>query len=193
MTAPLHVDRWPTTADELWTADLPDDGTRVEFINGRLVVSPAPSLGHQHTLTALYRLLELPDAGPDHWVHLGVGLHIRNRPAEAPIPDLIVTNVRGDFARNHVFPETVVMTVEIESPSSHDLDRVEKRREYARAGIPWYLLVDPTDPAAVTVDLFRLDPAGGGQSVLTAHATGDETFTADEPFALSFVPAQLLT
>jgi Uma2 family endonuclease len=62
-----------------------------------------------------------------------------------------------EFARHLpavVTLDDLLLVIEIVSPSSEAIDEVVKRREYARAGIPQYWVVD-RDPAQ-TVTLFEL-------------------------------------
>lgn len=67
-------------------------------------------------------------------------------------PDLTV--VRASASNPHrVDPADVALVVEVVSPSSLETDTVSKRAEYARAGIPAYLVVDVRAPRP-TVVLF---------------------------------------
>jgi Uma2 family endonuclease len=52
----------------------------------------------------------------------------------------------------------LLLVIEIVSPGSEAMDELVKRREYARAGIPRYWLVDRD--TAQTVTLHRLGPTG---------------------------------
>ena len=53
----------------------------------------------------------------------------------------------------------LLLVVEIMSPGSETMDEVTKRREYARAGIPQYWVVERD--SAQTVTLYRRDAGGG--------------------------------
>jgi Uma2 family endonuclease len=46
----------PLTYDDL--RDMPDDGQRYEIIDGELIVTPAPTMGHQRVVGRLYHLLD---------------------------------------------------------------------------------------------------------------------------------------
>lgn len=63
-------------------------------------------------------------------------------------PDVVVavnsavTRDRAPLPTNRVFAHEVLLVAEVVSPTSVERDLVTKRREYALAGIPAYLLVD---------------------------------------------------
>ena len=56
------AEAWPTTSRPFTVTDLdkvPDDGRRYELVDGVLMVSPAPSVQHQHVLARLLVLLDV--------------------------------------------------------------------------------------------------------------------------------------
>ena len=72
----------------------------------------------------------------------------------------------------------VRLVVETVSPGSVRTDRVAKRREYARAGIPNYLIVDVRGetPVLTLYDVLRRDGPGTGTragATTYADAVGD--------------------
>jgi Uma2 family endonuclease len=54
MSMPSQVHRW--TIEQLHS--LPDDGNKYELIRGQLLVTPAPTVGHETILARLTRLLD---------------------------------------------------------------------------------------------------------------------------------------
>ena len=64
---------------------------------------------------------------------------------------------------------------EVLSPATAKIDRADKMRHYAAAGVRHLWLVDP---AATTLEIYRLD--GGGWRLVQTHA-GEEAIRA-EPF-----------
>ena len=131
-----------------WTAKmvraLPDDGKRYELVSGELVVTPAPAPLHQKLLTALIHRLDM------YLRQAGVG-RLLTSPADLAFgedeilqPDLFVlpASLRPQFsAWSEV--TSLLLAVEILSPSTARYDRIVKRRRYQRAGIPEYWIVDP--------------------------------------------------
>jgi len=122
---------------------LPDDGKRYEVVDGELLVSPAPSLPHQRALGALYRRLY-----PFVETHgLGCVLH---SPADIEFddrtlvqPDLFVAPlIEGRQPRSWKEIRSLVLAVEVLSPSTARADRQIKRRRYQRHGVAEYWIVD---------------------------------------------------
>jgi Uma2 family endonuclease len=70
----------------------------------------------------------------------------------------------------------VLLVVEVVSPGSARTDYVQKRSEYADAGIPHYWILDTTEP----VSLLACHLVGEFGYVDGSAATG--TFAATEPF-----------
>lgn len=168
-------------AEPLTFADLqrlPDDGNRYELLDGMLLVTPSPNTAHQRCVANLLGLLravapaELEAlCAPFDWL---VDEHNLFE------PDVIV------FRRADVGPlrleRTPVLVVEVLSPSTRGRDLTVKRAAYARAGVAAYWVVDPDVPA--------LRAFVGGEEV--ARVAGDEPFSAERPFPVSVVPAELL-
>jgi len=169
---------------------LPNDGRRCEIYDGDLCATPAPSLEHQiisaRLFTHLSRYLEPRRAGLLLYAPLDVIL--ADRPDETTIvqPDIIyiapdrmtVTSARGLEAAPS-------LAIEILSPSTRTVDRVVKRRLYARYRTPYLWLVDPD---ARVVEAFVLE---GERYVLAVSATGSEPVDLP-PFAgLGLVPDAL--
>ena len=131
-----------------WTADLvralPDDGKRYELVSGELVVTPAPAPLHQALLMALIDQLS------PYLRSTGAG-RLQASPADLAFgeneilqPDLFVLPAslpRGFRAWADV--TSLLLAIEILSPSTARYDRIVKRRRYQRAGIPEYWIVDP--------------------------------------------------
>jgi len=130
-----------------WTAAmvraLPEDGKRYEVIAGELLVTPAPSFDHQEAVVRL-------------WARLDPYLtsHLVGRAACAPAdiefdehtlvqPDVfVVPLVGGRRPKRWSDIETLVLAVEVLSPSTARADRTVKRRLFQRVRIPEYWIVD---------------------------------------------------
>ena len=63
---------------------------------------------------------------------------------------------------------------------------LRKVREYARAGIPAYWIVDLEPEAKITILALR-----GGEYVLEAEVRAGHTLTASQPYTISFDPGTL--
>ncbi|HYU17771.1 MAG TPA: Uma2 family endonuclease [Chloroflexota bacterium] len=143
-------------ADDIWEA--PEDGNRYEVIDGELLVTPAPSWGHQVASAGLF---------------LRLGTYVRRRRlgqvVSAPTgvaldeetavqPDLVyVSRERAGIISERGLEGAPNLVVEVLSPSTQARDRGIKMRRYAAAGIPHYWLVDPS---ARTLEPYRLGERG---------------------------------
>ena len=68
-------------------------------------------------------------------------------------PDLLLLRDRSDPRRQDRFWLGADLVVEVVSPDDPDRDLVEKRVEYAAAGIPEYWIADPRDETITVLAL----------------------------------------
>ena len=129
------------TADDL--ADMPDDGNRYEVIDGVLYVTPAPVLAHQWVQAKLIAVL------PAYVQAIGLMLFVAPTAVRASEitevqPDLLVFDpARIDPDEERRLPmSSLVLAVEILSPSTRHRDRGLKRRTYLANGVAEYWVVD---------------------------------------------------
>lgn len=132
----------PLTYDDL--RSMPDDGLRREVIGGELVVTPAPSVGHQRVVGNLFRMLD------DHARHHGgevfvAPIDVRLGHNDIVQPDLIFMAATAErlSGRQLAIEGAPTVVFEVISPGSRGTDRVRKMALYARAGVPEYWIVDP--------------------------------------------------
>lgn len=145
-------------------------GFRAELVDGEIIVSPTPDGQHETVVVAV-----------DDWVRdlHGLRLH-RNLTLISPegeyVPDGIAAP-KGAFAGRewHSKPDGVVMVLEVTSGGRRDRkgaerDRGPKRRGYAAAGIPLYLLIDRLDGRAT---IFS-EPRGDDYARTVSVALGED-------------------
>ncbi|GGN25487.1 Uma2 family endonuclease [Streptomyces fuscichromogenes] len=148
----------PDLDEVLWQAwkamELPD-GYRAEIIEGAIEVSPTGRLTHAQITNRLRRALDRFLDGGEHACHQDTNV-IHKR--KGWIPDAFVApedlEPYADEDGLGVEASAVHLVVEVVSPGTRnqDRDRVRKRREYARAGIPVYVIIDDHDgEGAVTL------------------------------------------
>jgi len=130
-----------------WTAAaaiaLPADGNRYEVLDGELFVTPAPSWGHQSAVSVLERAL-FP-----HLDRHKLGW-LRHAPADIVLapsvlvqPDLFVVPARaGGPPKAWAEVTSLLLAVEVLSPSTARADRHRKRQLYQAFGVPEYWIVD---------------------------------------------------
>jgi Uma2 family endonuclease len=145
-----------------------DDSVPGELVDGELVEEEMTTIEHD-TVSAwlLIRFGVWAERregyafGPDHKLAV--------LPRRGRKPDVTVYGSEAELdSRASVSSATPLAVVEVISPTPRDTrrDRVDKRREYARAGIRYYWLVDP---AMRTVEVFEL--GRDGRYVLAAAAS----------------------
>jgi hypothetical protein len=161
---PVTDDKPVSGLDEiLWqtwrSLDLPE-GYRAEIIEGSIEVSPTGRRRHMVLINRLRRMLETHLEGGDQAVwHDGNVIHRQ----KCWIPDLFVAPVDSDDVLDEqdlgIDAAHVSMVIEVVSPGHRNVerDRIRMRREYARAGIPLYVLVDDTDGEGTVVVLAGPD------------------------------------
>lgn len=154
-----------------------------ELVEGRLLMSPSPAPDHHYAVTRM--IVRLEGRVPPGWeIITDIDVDLQLAPPDAPgtvrRPDLVVVAAE---ARQRVRRDggvlrasEVLLVVEVVPPGSTRTDRVQKRSEYADAGIPHYWIVDTTEP----VSLLACHLAGEFGYADGGAVTG--TFTATEPF-----------
>jgi Uma2 family endonuclease len=120
----------------------PEDGNRYELARGELLVTPAPGPRHQIALASLHATLQsYLVAHPEHGLAVFSPADITWDQATLVQPDIFVVppdEVTNDW-RTY---KTLLLAIEILSPSSARADRVIKRRLYQENGVATYWVVD---------------------------------------------------
>ena len=136
-------------ANAYYTAEmvkaLPEDGNRYETVHGELLVTPAPSFVHQELVLRLAEeirpfLREYPVG------HLSVSpANIEWGKDTLVQPDLFVSVSEEAEKQDWAYIKTLLLVIEVLSPSSIRRDRIQKRDLYQSRGIPTYWIVNPDD------------------------------------------------
>jgi Uma2 family endonuclease len=117
----------------------------VELVDGFIEVLPMPSLQHQFLTRLIF--LALHDFCESRTAGIVMTAPTRVRVADRHYrePDVLFVATRNLKRRQQQFWETADLVVEVLSPDDRDRDLIDKRRDYALAGIPEYWIVDPRD------------------------------------------------
>lgn len=157
------------------------DGVIGEILNGQLVATPRPSPRHAMASSALGVTLGGPfwmgkGGGPGGW-------WILDEPEVKLGEDILVPDLAG--WRKETLPDLPEQenwisvppdwVCEVLSPATVRTDRVMKMPLYAKSGVAFAWLVDPT---AKTLEAFRLE--SGKWVLLAAHSENDKVHI--EPF-----------
>ena len=122
--------------------DLPEDGNRYETVHGELLVTPAPRALHQRVakriLVRLESYLEREPVG-----------EVFHSPADISWsddtlvqPDLFVVDLQEARTLDWTHMKTLLLVIEVLSPSTSRGDRFTKRRLYQEQHVPLYWIVD---------------------------------------------------
>jgi Uma2 family endonuclease len=176
----------------VWTFDdlqaLPEDvdWRCYEIVDGALVVSPSTAFRHE-VVCQLLRTVLWDACRPEFLVAGPMALDIH---PSYLIPDIVV--VRDELRKTNLNPlpaAEIQIAIEVVSPGSRTMDRITKPAEYARAGIPLYLLVE-TEPI-VTLGAYVLAEGASAYTELGTWGPG-ETAHLDAPFAVD-IPIDAIT
>ncbi len=140
-----------------WTEDdyfaLPEMPSKVELVDGVLVVNPLSNAVHQRLVRQIGNVLERTCPNRDWEVF--DGLNVRLWPGHVRNPDVVVA--RAGATALYVPAADMLLLVEVTSPGNFRQDRIAKHGDYATAGVPFYLRVDlENGPEAVEATLFAL-------------------------------------
>ena len=138
MAAPLYY-----TAEMV--RSLPDDGKRYETVHGELLVTPSPRLWHQDIVlrlsAALFNYVESHPVG-----------RVFSSPADISWgpdilvqPDIFISDLEQARTLDWKNVRTLLLAIEVLSPSTARYDRFTKRRLYQDAGVACYWIVDPDE------------------------------------------------
>lgn len=177
---------------------LPHDGTKVEIIDGKIVVTHAPVFMHSYILQDISNLMafalrDSPDYPWRCYQNQGVLLAALDC---AYIPDLMVTEaaafeaLRETNARRPSADE-LELVVEVTSRSNAAQDRPKSATDestkfsgYARAEIPYYLLIDG-DPEGAQTTLYSIPAPATGAYLHQETWKFGATIQLPDPFNLA--------
>jgi Uma2 family endonuclease len=160
--------------DRLWAHrdldDTPDDGNRYEVIDGKLYVTPFPTIGHQRAVTRLVLLVGQHVMEQELGEVFVSGVKVVLDELTGVGPDVVfIAKEQAEGIQRDGYHGPPALVVEVLS-SKPSLDTKVKRDKYARAGIRYYWIVDPV---ARILREYRLD---GAEYVLRAEVSGEDEF-----------------
>jgi Uma2 family endonuclease len=166
------------------------DGNRiVEFSDGRLEVPPMPTTSHQLLVVWVCGLLQQFIARGELGTVLVAPLRVRLWRGKFREPDLVfmLKEHSERIGEEYWDGADLVMEVVSQDAEGRRRDLETKRREYARAGIPEYWIIDPQEKQITVLRLAGKRYAVHGEfhegTVATCHLL--QGFTVDVKEALS--------
>ena len=151
----LILDLYPRQGQ--WTEeqylDLTDHTNHlIEFTDGYIEVLPMPTDNHQAILAYLYRVF-FAFAGLANGTLRFSPLRVRIRARKFREPDLVLVLDAKDPRRQNRYWQGADLALEVVSPHKPERDLVEKRGDYAEAGIPEYWIVNPETETITVLQL----------------------------------------
>jgi Uma2 family endonuclease len=173
---------------EMWD-ELPENiCRRIEVIGGQVVFMQSPSEDHQGAALMLPMALNgwMREHAKRHDLCLRIRQEYDLRLGDDPLhhrkPDVIMYRCveRGELPR----PQDTLLVIEIVSPSSRVVDKIDKLGEYAEAGMPHYWIVETRDGAISAVTWYALPEDDKRYEVRACWtpAEAPEGIRAQEPF-----------
>jgi Uma2 family endonuclease len=142
----------------------------IEFTDGAIEVLPMPTRKHQAILAFLYEVFVA-------WIRPRRGkvffapLRLQIAPGRFREPDLLLLLDANDPRNQDRYWLGADLVVEIVSPDNPERDTIEKRREYAEAGISEYWIVNPIDETITVLALQGTSYAEHGRFARNTTAT----------------------
>lgn len=121
--------------------------TRMEFLNGEIIIMESPSLGHQEVLGNLYVIFKEFLRGKKYRPYLApFDIHFRKKDIKDPDvlqPDLIVLcDIDNNVNEKGRYMGTPTLTLEILSRGTRSRDMVYKLNTFMTSGVSEYWVVD---------------------------------------------------
>jgi Uma2 family endonuclease len=194
VNSPWWFDELPEFMTEADYHDLSEETSRtVEIVHGHVIKCESPT--PQHNLIARRLSFALESARLPSGPCLRVETHVDVVLWRVPRftfrrPDVIVYECLDDPARKPTAQETVLV-VEVASPSSAKEDLLDKKAQYAAAGIPLYLVVVLDDKSDIwEIREFHLDAAASAYRLYAVHRS---VLELEQPVRLTLPIGDLVT
>jgi Uma2 family endonuclease len=194
MSSPGWFDGFPEYMTEAEYHDLSEEISRtIEIVHGHVIKCESPTPRHNRIARRLSFALETArsTADPCLTVETDVDVVLWRIPRFTfRRPDVVVYECIDDPARKPSAQETV-MVVEVTSPTTVKEDLLDRKTQYAAAGIPVYLVVlldEKYDIAEIRE--FHLDAA---TATYRLHAVHRAVLDLEQPVRLTLPIADLVT
>jgi Uma2 family endonuclease len=172
---------WSETA-YLWLSG--QTNRLVELVDGRIEVLPMPTKRHQAICRYLFLALLglMQRIGGDVFF---APLRLRVGPRKFREPDLLLVRSADDPRARDEYWEGADLVVEIVSPDAPNRDYIDKRADYAEAGVLEYWIVDPQNETITVLQL--IDDAYVEHGVFGSGTTASSALFADFQVAVDAV------
>ncbi|MCX6047547.1 MAG: Uma2 family endonuclease [Chloroflexi bacterium] len=132
-----------------------DTNHLIEYSHGYLEIIEMPTTSHQIILWLLTRLLTQFIEPNNLGIVLPAPLRIQLWPGKYREPDVIFMQKEHAERVREQYWLGADLVMQVLSPGNRNLDLVTKRREYARAGIPEYWMIDLEEQTVTILTLTK--------------------------------------
>jgi Uma2 family endonuclease len=141
----------------------------IEFSDGQLEMLPMPTEDHQLIVAFLYEMLKRFVSPQKLGKALFAPLRVQLREGKFREPDIVFMLAENDDRRGKKFWRGADLVMEVVSEDNPERDLVQKRDEYAQAGISEYWTVDPRTR---TIIVHTLDSSAGSYRQAGQYSAG---------------------
>jgi Uma2 family endonuclease len=193
MSRPGWYDDYPEYMTEAEYHELAEEVSRtIEIVHGHVIRCESPTPQHNLIARRLSFALEFARSPADPCLRVETDVDVilwRVPRYTFRRPDIAVYKCIDDPARKPTAQETVLV-VEVASPTTAREDLVDKKAQYATAGIPLYLVVILDDKYDIwEIREFHLDAVTQTYRLHTAHRT---ILDLEQPVRLTLPIADLV-
>ena len=194
MSSPRWFDDFPEIMTEAEYRDLSEEVSRtVEIVHGHVIKCESPTPRHNRIARRLANALEAArsPADPCLTVETDVDVILWRVPRFSfRRPDVTVYKCIDDPTRKPDAQDTVLV-VEVTSPTTAREDLVDKKAQYATAGIPLYLVVVLDEKYDIwEIREFHLDAAAAAYRL---HAVHRSVLELEQPVRLTLPISELVS
>lgn len=141
-----------------WTEEdyfsLPETNRIVELSEGRLIITPAPTTEHQIIISNLFLLIGNHVSSKKLGKIVTSPVDVRLWEGTIRQPDIVFMSSKHENRITKQYFGVPDLVIEILSESTEKEDRAIKLREYEKAGVPEYWIVDPFNKS---IEVFTLE------------------------------------
>jgi Uma2 family endonuclease len=194
MSGPGWFDEFPEYMTEAEYQELSEEISRtIEIVHGHVIKCESPTPRHNRIARRLSFALESARSPADPCMSVETDVHVvlwRVPRFTFRRPDVVVYKCIDDPAQKPSAQEALLV-VEVASPTTAREDLVDKKAQYATAGIPLYLVVVLDDKYDIwEIREFHLDAAAAAYRL---HAIHRSTLDLEQPVRLTLSIADLVT
>jgi len=126
-----------------------------EFTDGKIEVLPMPTVEHQRIVLYLVNFVRAFILPRNLGEALMAGVRVKTADRQYREPDVVFLRKSRALKQGNRYWESIDLAMEVVSEDDPDRDLIEKRRDYAAAGIAEYWIVDPRDQSIKVLQLKR--------------------------------------